>query len=288
MHPYRNSMSVLYIVSTPIGNLGDVTFRAVAVLKGVQRVLAEDTRRTAILFRRYGVTTTLVSAHEHNEAARAAQLLGWLDAGEDAALVSDAGTPLLSDPGARITAAVIAAGHDVVPVPGASALLAALVASGIEPEPFTFFGFPPRSGRARGDLMGELAGLGHTAVLYESPGRLGALLRDLIAACGAERRVAVSRELTKLHETVLRGTLADALQQYGSGTVRGEIVVVLAGAEPAVPGPGEAAALAASLLATGESPSSVAKELARRLRIPRNDAYTLVLSLAGDGEREKS
>lgn len=287
VHPYRKSMSILYIVSTPIGNLDDVTFRAVAVLKGVRRVLAEDTRRTAILFRRHGIATPLVSAHEHNEAARAAQLLGWLDAGEDAALVSDAGTPLVSDPGARITAAVIEAGHAVVPVPGASALLAALVASGIEPEPFTFFGFAPRSGRVRSDLMERLAGLDHTAVLYESPGRLVALLRDVHAACGPSRRVAVARELTKLHETIIRGTLADVVEQYGTGPVRGEIVIVLAGREPAVPNAEDAAALAASLLARGESPSSVAKELARRLRIPRNEAYTLVLSLAGDGKREK-
>lgn len=280
-------MSTLYIVSTPIGNLDDITFRAVAVLKTVQRVLAEDTRRTAILFRRYGIETPLLSAHEHNEAARGAQIVGWLDAGEDAALVSDAGTPLLSDPGARIAAAVVNAGHTVVPIPGASALLAALVASGMETEPFTFYGFPPRSGRARGELMAELAGLPHTAVLYESPGRLGALLRDLEAACGPDRRVSVARELTKLYETVMRGTLADAVHQFGSGPVRGEIVVVLAGSAPAVPDAGAAADLAASLLAAGESPKSVAKELARRLRIPRNDAYTLVLSLASEAEREK-
>jgi 16S rRNA (cytidine1402-2'-O)-methyltransferase len=287
VHPYRNFMSTLYIVSTPIGNLDDITFRAVAVLKTVQRVLAEDTRRTAVLFRRYGIDTPLVSAHEHNEAARAAQIVGWLDAGEDAALVSDAGTPLLSDPGARIVAAVVKAGHAVVPIPGASALLSALVASGMETEPFTFYGFPPRSGRARGELMTALAGLRHTAVLYESPGRLGALLRDLEAACGPDRRVVVARELTKLYETVMRGTLADAVQQYGSGPVRGEIVVVLAGSEPAVPDAGDAAELAASLLAAGESPKSVAKELARRLRIPRNDAYALVLSLASEADREK-
>jgi 16S rRNA (cytidine1402-2'-O)-methyltransferase len=285
--PYRKSMPNLYIVSTPIGNLEDVSHRAVAVLNGVTRVLAEDTRRTAILFRRYGIGTPLLSAHEHNEASRAAQVLEWLDAGEDVALVSDAGTPLLSDPGLRIVRAAIDGGHAVVPVPGASALLAALVASGLEPEPFTFFGFTPRSGTARTRRIEELAALGHTAVLYESPARVGALLRDLEAACGGGRRAAVARELTKLYETVVRGTIAELVATMGDGPVRGEVVVLLAGAEPAPPSEADATALAATLLADGESPRSAARELARRLRMSRNDAYTLVLSLARDGERRK-
>ena len=159
-------MAKLYIVSTPIGNLADMTHRAIDTLRAVQRVLAEDTRRTAILLRHYGITTPLISAHEHNEVARVAQILGWLAAGEDLAIVSDAGTPLLSDPGARIVAAVIEAGHDVVPIPGASALLAALVASGIEPEPFTFFGFLPRSGKERKERLAEIAAARYTTVLY--------------------------------------------------------------------------------------------------------------------------
>jgi 16S rRNA (cytidine1402-2'-O)-methyltransferase len=280
-------MPVLYIVSTPIGNLEDVSYRAIAVLKAVDRVLAEDTRRTAILFRRYGITTPLVSAHEHNEAARAAQVTGWLAEGADVALVSDAGTPLLSDPGARIVRAVTAAGHEVVPVPGASALLAALVVSGFEPEPFTFYGFAPRSGGERARLLETLATLGHTAVLYESPTRVAALLRDLSTACGPGRPAMMARELTKLHETVIRGTLADLVAHCEAGPVRGEVVVVLAGAEPVAASADDAAALAAELLGAGETARSAAKELARRLRIPRNEAYALVLSLAGDGERRK-
>jgi 16S rRNA (cytidine1402-2'-O)-methyltransferase len=280
-------MSFLYIVSTPIGHLEDVTFRAVAVLKAVDRVLAEDTRRTAILFRRYGIGTPLVSAHEHNEAARAGRILSWLDEGEDLALVSDAGTPLLSDPGARIVRAVIDGGHQVVPVPGPSALLAALVASGLEPEPFTFYGFLPRSGRERRERLDALAGLTHTAVLYESPARLAALLEELAALCGGERPAAVARELTKLHETVVRGTLAELSAHFRGRRVRGEIVVVLGGAAAAGATTEDATRLAASLLAAGDSPSSAAKALARRLRMPRNDAYSLVLSLAGDATREK-
>jgi 16S rRNA (cytidine1402-2'-O)-methyltransferase len=275
-------MSRLYIVSTPIGNLGDITFRAVAVLREVSRVLAEDTRRTSILLRHYDVETPLVSAHEHNEAARAAQVVRWLDEGADIALVTDAGTPLLSDPGARIVRAVLAGGHEVVPVPGASALLAALVASGLAAEPFTFFGFVPRSGRARDEMLDTLVTLRHTAVLYEAPARLRSLLTDLMGVCGPEREVAVARELTKLYESVVRGTLAEVLGHYQDGAVRGEVVVVLGGAAETVPSQADATRLAVALLAAGESPRGAAKELARRLRMSRNDAYSLVLSLAGD------
>lgn len=280
-------MATLYVVSTPIGNLEDITVRAIRVLGDVSRVLAEDTRRTSILLRRHEINVPLISAHEHNEAGRAGQLVGWLDAGEDVALVSDAGTPLLSDPGARLVRAVIDAGHEVVPVPGASALLAALVTAGLSTESFTFHGFAPRSGRARQELLDELAVQRHTAVLYESPTRLNALLTDLITACGADRPVAVARELTKLHESVVRGTLADALRYYAEGPVRGEVVVVLGGAAPPQPASDAvAAALARELIAAGATPRSAAKELAQRLRMSRNDAYSLVLSVGADG-REK-
>jgi 16S rRNA (cytidine1402-2'-O)-methyltransferase len=279
-------MSVLYIVSTPIGNLEDFTFRAVAVLRNVSRVLAEDTRRTSILFRRYDIHTPLVSAHEHNEAARAAQVVGWLEAGEDIALVSDAGTPLLSDPGLRIVRATLDAGHEVVPLPGPSALLAALVGSGLAPEPLTFFGFMPRAGRERRELLQQLANLRHTAVLYESPTRLAGLLSDLVDICGPAREVAVARELTKLHETFMRGTLAAALEHFADAPVRGEIVVVLGGGVSEDATPEDAERLAASLLAEGQSPRDAAKELARRLRMPRNEAYSLILSI-GAGVQEK-
>jgi 16S rRNA (cytidine1402-2'-O)-methyltransferase len=277
-------MATLYIVSTPIGNLGDTTHRAIATLRQVSRVLAEDTRRTAVLLRHYGLETPLVSAHEHNEAARAEQIVAWLANGDDLALVSDAGTPLLSDPGARIVHRVLEAGHAVVPIPGASALLAALVASGIDAEPFTFFGFPPRGGRERAQLLERLADLDHTAVLYEAPGRLVRLLADLAAACGSDRRVAVGRELTKLHETFVRGTLAETIASYDGRSIRGEVVVVLAGAGE-IPQPvaaADAAALARTLLREGNRPSAVARELARSLGLSRNDAYTIALSEAAE------
>jgi 16S rRNA (cytidine1402-2'-O)-methyltransferase len=278
-------MPTLYIVSTPIGNLGDITYRAVAVLSAVKRVLAEDTRRTAILFRRYGITTPLVSAHAHNEAARAAQVLAWLGAGDDLALVSDAGTPLLSDPGWRIVRDAVAAGHTVVPLPGPSALLAALVGSGLPPEPFTFFGFPPRGGRDRDAVLGAAAALTHTAVLYEAPGRLRRLLEDLTARCGPERPVVVARELTKVHETFVRGTLAEAVAYYGDSATRGEVVVLLGGAVAAEPAAtAEVTEVARSMLATGQRPSDVAKELSRRFGLARNTAYAIALDQAAERE----
>ncbi len=278
-------MSILYIVSTPIGNLGDITHRALAVLGEADRVLAEDTRRTAVLLRHYDIQTPLISAHEHNEAARGAQVVAWLEAGETLALVSDAGTPLLSDPGERIVAQVLEAGHGVVPVPGASALLGALVAAGMPVVPFTFFGFVPRSGGERDALLARLSGLDHTAVLYESPARLRRLLADLAERCGAERGVVVARELTKLHETFVRGTLADAVRYYdGRQTVKGEVVVVLAGAVAQAPDALDVAALARTLLADGARPSAVARELARRTGLSRNDAYTIALAQAAEHE----
>ena len=279
-------MATLYIVSTPIGNLGDLTYRAVDVLGAADRVLAEDTRRTSILLRKYGIAAPLVSAHEHNEASRAAQIVEWLNAGETLALVSDAGTPLLSDPGARIVRAVVEAGHEVVPIPGASALLAALVASGLEPEPFTFFGFVPRKGRERRERLAEIAALRHAAVLYEAPARLAALLRDLAEICGAGRRVAVGRELTKLHETFFRGTLAEAAAYYEGDPPRGEIVLVLEGGtdSPAADEGVDPRALARELLQQGLKPSAAARELAQRLELSRKDAYDLVLAASSEAD----
>lgn len=271
-------MPSLYIVSTPIGNLADMTYRAVETLRTVDRILAEDTRRTGILLKHYGIQTPMTSAHEHNEAARAAHIVGWLQGGENIALVSDAGTPLLSDPGARLVTAVIEAGFDVVPIPGASALLAALVAAGIDPEPFTFFGFLPRSGKERKERLQQLVPLEHAAVLYEAPGRVLKLLQDLLESCGSERRAAVARELTKLHETFVRGTLQELVSYYEDQPVRGEVVVMLAGAEPpaADAGTDDAAALTArELLQTGASARDVAKEIATRYKLPRNVAYQI-------------
>jgi 16S rRNA (cytidine1402-2'-O)-methyltransferase len=275
----------LFVVSTPIGNLGDVTHRALETLREADVVLAEDTRRTSILLRHFGIDTRLVSAHEHNEAARAALVVEMLREGKRVALVSDAGTPLLSDPGARIVREVVDAGFEVVPIPGASALLAALVGSGIAADTFTFLGFPPRKGPERAELLEEVAASPRAAVLYESPNRVGKLLADLAEVCGPSRRVAVARELTKLHEEFFRGTLAEGAARFGAGEVLGEIVVVVEGRPADARAEGEVDALAAeslarALLAQGQSPSAVAKELRRRLGISRNDAYRIAQETA--------
>jgi 16S rRNA (cytidine1402-2'-O)-methyltransferase len=279
-------MPTLFLVSTPIGNLGDMTFRGVEVLREAEVILAEDTRRSSVLLRHFEIEPRkLIAAHEHNEASRAQTVVEMLGEGRRVALVTDAGTPLLSDPGARIVRAVLEAGHEVVPVPGASALLAALVASGISADRFTFYGFIPRKGGRRTELLREIAGLAHTAVLYESPRRTAELVRDLASEAGDERRVAVARELTKLHEEVFRGTLGEAATRLEQTEIRGEIVVVVEGRPPDAAGEAEAAEesariLASALLEQGVAPSAVAKELAQRLSVPRNRAYELVQSLS--------
>ena len=279
-------MPALSIVSTPIGNLGDITRRAAETLAAADVVLAEDTRRTGGLLKHLGIETRLMSAHEHNEASRASLVVTMLREGKNVALVSDAGTPLLSDPGARIVREVVEAGFDVVPIPGASALLSALVASGIEAESFTFHGFPPRKGPERAELLEEIAASPRASVLYESPNRVGRLLAELAEAAGGERRVCVARELTKMHEQFVRGPLADVAARYADAEVLGEIVVVVAGRSVDVAAEGEVDALAArsvadALLAQGQSPSAIARELRRRMGISRNEAYRIAQEAAG-------
>lgn len=273
-------MATLFVVSTPIGNLEDLTTRAARVLAGVDHVLAEDTRRTGRLLARMGITAQLTSLHAHNEASRRPRVLEWLEEGRDVALVSDAGTPLLSDPGARIVQGALEAGHDVVPVPGASAVLAALVASGLSAERFTFLGFVPRKGPGRRRVLERVAEAEETVVLFESPERLVALLEDLEGVCGGGRRVAVARELTKLHESVVRGTLTEALRYYRDDAPRGEVTVVVeaapTSAEPDETDEAAARVLARALLDEGSSPSRAAREIAQRLRLPRNMAYEIV------------
>jgi 16S rRNA (cytidine1402-2'-O)-methyltransferase len=280
----------LFIVSTPIGNLGDITYRAVEVLKAADVILAEDTRRSGVLLRHYGIGGRLVSAHEHNERSRASTVVEMLREGRDVALITDAGTPLLSDPGARIVREVVEAGFEVVPVPGASALLAALVASGISAERFAFYGFIPRKGGRRTELLEEIAALPYAAVLYESPNRTAELLRDLAGAAGVERRVAVGRELTKMHEEFFRGTAEEAAARFEEREVRGEIVVVVEGRPEDAETEAETDALAArsiaqALMAQGMTPSAVAKELRRRLGIARNAAYELAQEAAGESKQ---
>jgi 16S rRNA (cytidine1402-2'-O)-methyltransferase len=277
----------LYVVSTPIGNLGDFSPRAVETLSAVSVVLAEDTRHSRHLLERYGIQTPLESHHEHNEAKTTPRLIERIEAGESMALISDAGTPLLSDPGARLVAAAIEAGLTVVPVPGASALLAALVVSGIASDRFTFYGFLPRKGRERGALIGEIVALPHTAVLYEAPARVAATLAELAAHGAHVRRTAVARELTKQFEEVRRGTVEELARYYENSPPRGEVVIVLAGAAPASVSEEAARERARALLAQGASARDVARTLIAEHGIARNAAYRLAHEGAEGGETGK-
>jgi 16S rRNA (cytidine1402-2'-O)-methyltransferase len=274
-------MGTLYVVATPIGNLEDVTQRALAVLREAGLVLAEDTRRTRVLLDRYGIPGRPVSLHAHNETARTQQVLAALGEGRAVALVSDAGTPLVSDPGERLVARAIADGHDVVPVPGPSALLAALVASGLPAGAFTFVGFLPRKAGERARRLAELARRPETLVLYESPRRLGALLAELAAAFG-ERRACVARELTKLHEEFARGTLAELAARFADGA-RGEVTLVVEGAALAAEPAGEDALRerVREGLAAGLSARDLAAKLARETGAPRRTLYALALEESG-------
>jgi 16S rRNA (cytidine1402-2'-O)-methyltransferase len=281
-------MATLYLISTPIGNLSDLSARAGEVLGGVSRVLAEDTRRSSILLKHLGIDTPLVSLHAHNEASRVGSVLDWLDEGEDLALVSDAGTPLISDPGHRMVEAVVEAGHTLVPIPGPSAVLTALLGSTLPADRFTFLGFSPRSGRDREAFLERIAGAEETVVLFESAERLVALLGDVADVCGEGRRVAVGREMTKIHEEFFRGTAEEAWAHYRERPAKGEVTVVVEAA-PLSDGPDEvdeaaAQALGRALLESGHKPSAAARELARRLGIPRNAAYRVVQSLSRKDE----
>jgi len=267
---------ILFVVSTPNGNMGDFSFRAVETLREVGAVLAEDTRHTVHLLQRYGVTTPLVPYHEHNEAKATPGLVSRLLAGENLALVSDAGTPLLSDPGARLVRAALEAGIRVSPVPGASALLAALVAAGLDAERFTFYGFLARRGRERSAALEEIAALRHTAVLYEAPARVADTLAELAASGAGERKGAVARELTKQFEEVRRGTLVELAAYYDDAPPRGEVVIVIAGrAAPEAVGEAELRTRAAELRAEGRSARDVASALVAELGAARNLAYRI-------------
>lgn len=265
----------LHVVSTPIGNLGDTSARALAVLGEVAAVLAEDTRHTRILWDRFQLKTPLIAYHEHNEAATTPGLVARMVAGESLALVSDAGTPLLSDPGARLVRAAIDAGVRISPVPGASALLAALVGAGLDASVFSFFGFLPRKGAERTAAIATIAELSHTAVLYEAPGRTGATLRALEDSGAGDRACTVARELTKAFEEFRRGTVRELAAYYESAEPRGEIVIVVAGGSVVPLDETALRARAASLRADGRAPREIVQALMEDARVPRNLAYRI-------------
>ena len=269
----------LWLVATPIGNLADISPRALEVLGGVSFVACEDTRRAGLLLQRLGIgRRPLVALHEHNEAAATPDIVERLAAGETAAYVTDAGMPTVSDPGQRLVEAAAAAGLRVSVVPGPSATVAALAVSGLPAQRWVMEGFLPRSGQARTSRLAEIAAERRTVVLFESPKRLGATLADLAASCGAERLGAVARELTKLHEEVVRGTLAELAAAYAEPT-KGEIVVVLAPAPPVPPTDAQISAELEAELAGGASARDAAAAVAQRLGVKRNRVYRLAVAL---------
>lgn len=268
----------LYVVATPIGNLRDITLRALDVLGAVDRVYAEDTRVARKLLDAYGLKPRLSTYHDHSDEAARAEVLGALERGERIALISDAGTPLISDPGFKLARAAIEAGHNVVPIPGASALLAGLVAAGLPTDRFMFAGFLPPKQTARRAALEEIADVGASLVFYETGPRLADSLADMAAVLGS-RSAAVARELTKMFEETRRGPLDELAQHYAqAGGPKGEIVVIVG---PPLP-KGEVSDDALDAFLLGALPRGVkdaAAEAARELGVPRKRAYARALEL---------
>ncbi len=260
----------LVVCPTPIGNLEDVTLRVLSALRDADVVACEDTRRTRVLLDRYGVQARLVSYHEHNERARAAELVERMRAGETVALVSDAGMPLVSDPGFVLVQACVAAGLAVEVLPGPSAALAALVASALPAERWRFTGFLPRK---RSELRSLLAGASETLVAFESPRRMAASL-GVLAELDPDRQVAVCRELTKVHEEVVRGSAAELAERYAKAAPKGEVVLVIAGVAEGADAELEPAVVAVRrLVDAGAKPREAAKVVAELTGVPANALY---------------
>jgi 16S rRNA (cytidine1402-2'-O)-methyltransferase len=274
--PERGSTGTLFLVGTPIGNLGDMTDRARETLGAVDLVAAEDTRRTGTLLKRFGIRARMVSFHDANDRERTAEVLDALRAGRDVALVSDAGMPGVSDPGFRLVRACVEAGVDVRVVPGPSAVLSALVISGLSPDRFVYEGFLPRRAGERRRRLLELASEPRTIVLFESPRRLGAVLRDAAEALG-DRRVAVARELTKLHEEVIRGTISEVRPLVED--LKGEVVLVVEGRpnEPTM-GLEDLVRQAQELVAGGARKREAAAAVARRHGASANEIYRALIT----------
>lgn len=272
-------MGTLHVVATPIGNLEDVSLRALRVLSEVDVVFAEDTRRTRKLLERHGIEARPLSLHAHNEQSRVDRALEALEGEGQVALVSDAGTPLVSDPGDRLVAAAIAAGHRVEAVPGASAVLAALAVAGLSTSPFTFLGFLPRRAGERGRLLARYCDRPETLVLFESPKRIAKTLVELVEALG-DRQACVARELTKLHEETRRGRLSELADHYTRETL-GEVTVVVEGAVegPAVLSETEVDIEIRARIAAGERPKQIAEALAGPSGQAKRDLYARVIAL---------
>ncbi|WP_395088829.1 16S rRNA (cytidine(1402)-2'-O)-methyltransferase [Armatimonas sp.] len=270
---------VLYLIATPIGNLEDITARALRLLREVDVIAAEDTRVTRKLLAHFDIHTPLISFHAHSSAGRQDALLGRLLAGAAVALVSDAGTPCVSDPGADLVADVVSAGVRVEPIPGASALLCALIASGLPTGRFVFEGFLPRTKPDFRERVKQLAREERTTILFEAPPRLIETLKALAAACGEDRPASVGRELTKKFEEHVRGSLAEIIAHFQETAPRGECVIVIGSAPPqpdVAPNPD---ALLLQALAEGSSPKDAARSVATTTGLAKNALYQRVLEL---------
>lgn len=283
-------MGTLYVVGTPIGNLDDITLRALDTLRQVRLVAAEDTRVTRKLLKHYDIHTPLTSYFDHNKQYKVAHILAALAEG-DVALVSDAGMPGINDPGYALINATLAAGYPVQVIPGPSAPVAALAISGLPTDRFLYLGYLPRRAGERRDRLQRVRWEPGTLVFLEVPHRLLATLEDAVTVLGAERRCVVARELTKVHEEVFRGTLGQALAHYRAAPPRGEIVLLIAGAEEEPEAPIDTARVQAALRQlrqAGLSRARAARVLARILNLPRSDVYRLWPQDVDDGAGEKN
>ncbi|SEQ55015.1 16S rRNA (cytidine1402-2'-O)-methyltransferase [Faunimonas pinastri] len=275
----------LYIVATPVGHLADITIRALDTLAGADLVACEDTRVTRKLLQRYGIQAETTAFHDHSGPRVAERIVERLGQGKAVALVSDAGTPLVSDPGYPLVKEVLAAGHKVVPIPGASSVLTALSAGGLPTDAFLFAGFLPNKEKARRSRLAELGKVPATLVLLESPNRVGALLADAVAELGPDREAVVCREMTKLHETFDRGTLSVLAERYADGPARGEIVVLIAppSSERAEIAGDDMDAMLREALATMRV-RDAADKVAEKTGLSRRDLYQRALALKSSGD----
>ena len=281
--PVRPLEAGLYLVATPIGNLGDVTLRALETLAGADILACEDTRVTRVLLDRYGIRQRPFAYHEHNAVEAGEKLLAFLDEGKSVALVSDAGTPLVSDPGFRLGKMAIEAGHRVIPIPGASAPLAAVVGSGLPNDTFLFAGFLPSKDKARRDRLSELIAVPSTLIFFDSPHRIGATLAAAAEVLGGDRQASVCRELTKTFEEFRRGSLKDLAEQYVDQTVKGEIVLVIGPpVEGPVPSDQDIDALLRELVVSMPA-SKAATQAAKATGLPRKELYQRLLDIKNDG-----
>ncbi|MFH0998917.1 MAG: 16S rRNA (cytidine(1402)-2'-O)-methyltransferase [Pseudomonadota bacterium] len=275
----------LYVVATPIGNFEDITLRALSVLSGVDMVAAEDTRHTGRMLSRYQISSPLISYHDHNEAERAPQFIQKLLDGVSIALVSDAGTPSVSDPGYRLICAAIQAGVKVIPVPGVSAAIAALSVSGLPTDAFVFLGFPPKKQARRTALLKDIENEPRTLIFYESPKRVLSFLNDMLAVLG-DRSGVVCREMTKRYEEFVRGSISEMLSDLsGRREIKGECTLVISGKNKDKPLSTESLESCVSefLLHPTESPGELARKIALKFGISRKTAYQMILSVKAKG-----